>query len=260
MVVPLVGMMAAFALAADRDEVGTPASVTRSPLRPPAEGWSVRSGRLPMLCDQMGMVASGSYDAAQGNGLSGMMIWGDVLDLQVVDDCTLGATYSITEVCGGFLTFTGAAPATGLWVQVYDGAGAPSSTALYDHVVLPPNITATPFNDAVFGLVGVVLCGSMLPGDLAVDPGVRWFDVQPVDTTSNGDWYYLVRDLQSLSGTDSFGKDGAVEHGTAFGGPHTGGFGTSTFMSMGSLGYGAGDSAFLLSGDVPVELQQFAVD
>jgi hypothetical protein len=234
-------------------KIGTP--------RPTGAHWVVKSPAVP-ICDQMGMITSASYDSGNGNAISGQSAFGQIADLQAADDCNLTSDYFITQACGGYVTFAGGTPATALWLQVYaQSGGAPAATATSNAVILPADITATSFTDPIFGLAGRTVCGDITTGTFQVNTGTWYFDVQPVDTTAGGDWYYQCRDLQSLIGSDAYGRDGAGEHGTQFGGPYAGGYGTTTWTSMAGLGFGAGDAAQLIAGDiVPVELQSFEIE
>lgn len=252
-------LVASWTLAAPGD-IGTPAAITREPRRGSDSGW-VMLGPSVDICNLMGMLTNQTYDAGNGNAISGMAAFGEIRDLQLVDDCFLGSAYDIDRVCAGFLTQSGTLPQTGLWVQVYpDAGGVPAANASDDLLILPANLTGTPFTDTVFGLQGLVLCGHLQPSSLVLPAGVWWFDIQPVDTSANGDWFYHARDQAFLNGGDAHGRDGAAAHGTAFGGPYPGGYGTSTWTSMQALGFGAGDAAFSVSATLPVELPSFTIE
>lgn len=248
------------ASAADVPGVGTPAAITREPLRSPDDRWVVQ-GATGFICDQMSIVSNVSYDAGNGNAMSGAAAFGVTVDAQLADDCDLPSTLDITNVCGAFLTLTGAFPASGLWVQVYpDVGGMPRQSAEYDVVVSPAQVTGAAFTDPVFGLEGLFLCGTLPTGELVLTAGRWWFDIQPVDTTASGDAYYQVRDFQYVVREEAHAKDGAAEHGTAFGGPYPGAYGTSSWASFGSLGLETGDAAFAVLALVPVDLQSFTIE
>ncbi len=253
-----------------------PAAFTPSPLRAVDPGPNVPSHvvlppgpggptgldccGLITICDQMTMAEEGTYDAGNGNAIAGQEPFDEIFDLQTADDCVVPAEGCwVYEVCQASVTYQGATPATAVWVQVYaDAGGAPAATASFTEVAPPGTYTVTPFEDTVFGLEGVAICATFL--SIKLPPGTWWFDIQPVDTTAGGDWYYIVRDTGGVSGGDTHGKDGGAEHGSAFGGPYPGGYETSTWTPMGALGRGAGDSAMSVSCLIPVELQTFDVE
>lgn len=213
-----------------------------------------------IICDQMGMVTAGTYTAGNGDAIGGGGPFGEVADLQLADDCTLAEDLQITQACIGTVTFLGAPPAQGLWIQVYaDMGGVPANTASFDQVVPLADVTSTPFVDMVFGLLGQVLCADVAPG-LILPAGTWFFNIQPVSTGPAGDWYFHLRTANGAPvGADSFGKDGGTEHGTDFGGPYPGGYGTATWLSMAALGFGAGDSAMSLMGEPPIMTADLSV-
>lgn len=200
-----------------------------------------------VVCDQMAMVRGGTYTTGNGNAIGGSGVFGGTSDLQIADDCVHGLELEITQVCQGSLTFFGAPPANGLWVQVYaDVAGSPANTASFEQVTTA--VTVTPFTDTVFGLLGEVLCADLAPG-FVMPAGTWWWNIQPVSVAGGDDWYYQVRRTNvPPTGGDSHGKGGATEHGGAFGGPYPGGYGTDVWLPMTSLGFLPGDAAFSIMG------------
>lgn len=222
----------------DRLGPGGPTAVTLPP---------VRRGAV-VVCDQMAMVINGTYNQANGNAIGGSGSFGVTSDLQVADDCVHAAPLEITEVCQASVTFAGLAPADGLWVQVYaDAAGTAAHEASFD--VVATNVTTTPFVDNVFGLSGLILCAE-LPAGFAVPAGSWWWSLQPVSIGPSGDWYYQTRRTDvAPAGGDSHLRDGFDEHGTAFGGPYIGVWGTTTWVPAATLSAGAGDAAFRVVGN-----------
>lgn len=204
------------------------------------------------VCDQMAMVTAGTYTTGNGNAMAGAGIFSQTLDLQMVDDCVHAAELEIIQVCQASITFVGQPPANGLWVQVYaDTGGAPANAASFDQVIT--SVTSTPFVDSVLGFAGLVICADLAPG-FVIPAGTWWWDIQPVSLRAGGDWYYQLRRTSiPPTGGDSFLKDGATEHGSAFGGPFPGGYGITTWQPVTALGYAAGDAAFLVRGQ-PVSL------
>lgn len=199
-------------------------------------------------CDQMGMVANATYNAANGNAIGGAGVLTRIEDLQVADDCALDQPLEITEICQASLTFGGQVPANGLWLQVYaDNGGSPAESASFTTVI--PTVSVTPFTDNLFFLAGVVLCGAPAPG-FVIPAGTWWLNAQPVSIDPTGDWYYQVRLVASSpNGGDSYLRDAASEHGTSFGGPYPGAYGVNTWTSAFALGFGRGDAAFRIAGE-----------
>lgn len=200
-----------------------------------------------VVCDQMSMVKDGTFTDANGNAIAGLGVFGLTYDLQLADDCVHTATLEITQVCQASVTFFGLPP-TDLWVQVYaDAGGTPANTATFEETAT--DVTVTPFVDTVFGLDGEVICADLAPG-FVVPAGTWWWNIQPVSLAANADWYYQVRRTNvTPAGGDTFGRSGAAEHGSAFGGPYPGGYGgTMVWVSMLKLFYPPGDSAFSVTG------------
>lgn len=210
------------------------------------------------------MVTNATYSGGNGNAMSGLGAgFGAIYDLQMADDCTgplQTGTYVINQVCAASLTFLGVAPATAVWVQVYaDAGGVPANTVAFQEIVPPGSFTSTPFTDTVFGFQGQTICATIT--SITLPAGTWWFNIQPIDTTAGGDWFYQVRDANPPVGADIAVKDGQPEHGTAFGGPHNVGYGFGTWTSSGAAGFGAGNAAFSVNGTlIPVEIDSFEIE
>lgn len=218
----------------------------------------VRGGAV-VACDQMAMIPEGTYDHGNGNAIGGAGVFSAVSDLQLADDCALATSLEITQVCQASVAFTGLTPAEGLWVQVYADApgGVAANSASY--AVVATDVTATPFVDKEFGLSGLILCAD-LPAGFVVPAGTWWWSLQPVSVGPGGDWYYQARRTGvAPHGGDTLMRDGAEEHGTAFGGPYAGFWGTSSWVTAKVLGYGAGDAAFRIAGVPPTAKADLAV-
>jgi hypothetical protein len=169
-----------------------------------------------------------SYDAGNGNAYSGLGAFGAIYDLMLADDFTTTSDNVITQVTADFLTFFGGTPAGGLQVDVWTdtGAGPGSLVASQTSAVS----AASSWND-FFGYAGRRYSANV---NIALAANTDYYImIQPVDLTSGGDWYYQIRDNQSFIGGDSYGKDG---------GRGNQGYGTFTWTSMNSFGYGTGDT------------------
>lgn len=204
-----------------------------------------------VFCDNTAMIAGGTYTEGNGNAIAGQVPFLGIFDLQTADDCVLTSPAVITRVCGGFLTFAGTPPATGVWVQVYaDVGGAPANVASFNQTATGADVTSTPFIDTVFLLQGQYICADLTAFTFSVPAGTWWFDIQPIDITAGGDWFYQVRDtVAPVTGGEAHAKDGATEHGGAFGGPYPGGHGSPTWFPFSSQQGGApGDNATLVQG------------
>lgn len=215
-----------------------------------------RAGKAPMvdICNYMAMITNGTYSTAAGSAIAGGGVFGGIRDVEVADDCIFGTTYEVTQVCFGTVQVGGTVPADGLWLHVYtDVGGAPAHHASHDVFIPTAGLFIGPYTDTVLGLQGRIYCADIPPG-LILGPGNWWFSFQIVDTSPGGDWYALVRDLGRPIGTDAQGRDGGraelsapSAHGTAFGGPYPGLYGTGEWRTMANLGFGWGDMAMSIA-------------
>lgn len=190
------------------------------------------------IYDTMGMTYDLSYDTGNGNAESGEKIFGGHYDLRLADDFHVPESNPIiTGVEAGYLTFQGRLPANGLAVRIYaDGNKLPRKPALFEQFV--PVTSFTTWSDPYFGLIGM-----RLVSDQTFQFDARgyisqklWINIQPVDRSGQGDWYYQARDLNRLTGHDPAIRDG--ENGR-------GGYGFTDWRSIGPY-YGSGDAAFAI--------------
>ena len=146
-------------------------------------------------------------------------------DNQVCDDFTLGAAATITRVTADFTSKRGSRPSDGVWVQFYaDIEGRPD-----DRLHAEFFASGSDFQMLDMGLIPDLpqynfarrfVCDlSASPVELGV--GRWWVSVQPVDYSSgsNGDWYWILRDVDQVIGQDMHARNGGRWHvGTPFGG------------------------------------------
>lgn len=186
--------------------------------------------RANVIYSTLSFADNQTYDSGNGNAYSGIAIFGSVQDLQLCDDFSTTSDNVLTHVTADFVTFLGGTPAGGLQVDVFqDLGGVPSEAPVASQTV--PVTSASSWTDTLFGLAGRRL-GADVNIPLAANTSY-YIMIQPVDLTNNGDWYYQIRDLNSFNGGDAYGRDGG--RGGA-------GYGTLTWRSMNSLGFGVGDT------------------
>src|SRR5882672_10268679 len=132
-----------------------------------------------------------AYNEGYPNMWSGLGAVGTLFDVQVADDFTLSSPSMITGVTADYLTFQGLVPAEGVTVSFYaDLSGMPANTASLSVLATPAQVTLAPFTDVVFpsvGFFGVTLDVHGL--HIQLDAGTWWVNIQPHDTTADGDWY-----------------------------------------------------------------------
>lgn len=188
-----------------------------------------RAGNI--IYSSLDMVDNQTYNAGNGDANSGLGAFGVLYDLQVADDFTTTNDNVITNVTADYLTFFGANPADGLRVSIFDDVGgAPSNTASFSTVA--PVTGFSTFSDTVFGLVGTRISADVnIP--LAANTSY-YIMIQPVDTTSSGDWYFIARQTGRQSGGDAYMRDGTNGNG---------GYGFSNWTSANNAGFGAGDAS-----------------
>jgi hypothetical protein len=190
-------------------------------------GGSQRTGNV--IYSTLSFANGQTYDSGNGNAYSGQGLFGFIYDLQLADDFKTTSDNVICQVTGDYVNFFGGTPANGLQVDVWtDVGGAPGTLVASQTAAVS---SAQSWTDTLFGLAGRRLTADVnIP--LAANTSY-YIMIQPVDLTSNGDWYYQIRDLNSAIGGDSFGKDGGR------GAP---GYGTTQWTSMATFGFGRGDA------------------
>jgi hypothetical protein len=193
-----------------------------------------------VIYDTLNIAYNQLYDTANGDAWAGKGVFGALYDLMVADDIR-GSGGFITHVAGAYVTFMGGNPADGLYVATFKdtGGGGPNNAVYQDGFFAS---SATSFRDTVFGLLGVVVSADIKIGAMDCPDGLFWITIQPKDLTQNGDWYYIVRDLNSTIGQDAYLRDG---------GRASGGYGFTTWTSAGRAGFGVGDSAIQVSCEIP---------
>lgn len=173
---------------------------------------------------------TGAYSNGNGNCLGGSAIFGQVNDLQVVDDFTIGSATTITAVTVRNLTF-GAASATQGYLRIFNNSGgAPGSEITGPNGTLVA-VSESGFSDTVFGLVGKDVRAGGLSIGLAA--GTYWVGLQVI----SDDWHYTANGSYG-KGANQMGRDG--NRGV-------GGYGTTDWFNMGT------DTNMKIEGDVVPE-------
>lgn len=173
---------------------------------------------------------TGAYSNGNGNCLGGSAIFGQVNDLQVVDDFTIGTATTITAVTVRNLTF-GAASATQGYLRIFNNSGgAPGSEITGPNGTLVA-VSESGFSDTVFGLVGKDVRAGGLSIGLAA--GTYWVGLQVI----SDDWHYTANGSYGM-GANQMGRDG--NRGI-------GGYGTTDWFNMGT------DTNMKIEGDVVPE-------
>lgn len=205
-----------------------------------------------VLYDTMAMVPNCAYDVGNGDTIGGFAIFGVDFDLQIADDVKLQQHFKITEVQAGYVGFL--APEDGsVMIEIFQEL-QPCVPEEWPVESVCVKAAAMGFTDCIFGLVGVIYTANTAMADLYAGPGNWWFAMQPITAAGwgNGDWHYIVRDLQSFIGCDAVGRDSGVDHlAQCSCAPQGlgGGYGTNDWLPMGAMGFGVGDSALKISGD-----------
>lgn len=196
---------------------------------------------LSVLYDSLFITNGATYNVYNGNAHAGRTAFGNLYDLRLADDfLVFSGGYTITKVTGDYLCLLGVRPRQ-VYIRVYEDAGGlPGETPIHE-VLATSNIVSTPFVDTVFGWSGMRVEVSGLSLTLG-EGGPYWIDIQPVDTTSAGDWYWQVRDNTLAYLAETHMRDGEL----GFGLP---GYGTTTWTSSSSLGYGGGYAAMKIEGN-----------
>jgi len=216
---------------------------------------AITANASEILYDTLRFVDEQLYDAGNGNAISGLYLFGQLLDRGITDDFVVPGDlgYELDTVTQDHLTFLGRSPADGILIEVFGQStmlGHPPEVPLAAYFATGDQISASPFEDTVFGLIGRRFSVNLPDGAIVLPPGSYFISQIPVDTSDRSDWYYTARDNDSFIGTDSFDRDGGFDHerdGWYFGGG-SGGLGTTDFVSLGELGFGVGDVSMRITG------------
>ncbi|MCC7290483.1 MAG: hypothetical protein IT449_00315 [Phycisphaerales bacterium] len=176
-----------------------------------------------------------TYINGNGDAYSGQGIFGSDSDLQFVDDVRFEEDCCVDVAVRDHLTFFGTGW-TNYQVALYadNGNCAPNEAADCD--TQSGNVGIATFSDTVFGLLGV-RSSVQTDGSCCVPAGNYFVETRAYDPGTNGDWGYTPRDGVQV-GCDSHLRDGGI------GNP---GYGTFTWVSSGTYGYGVGTVAQALS-------------
>jgi len=189
-----------------------------------------------VIYDSLNIANNQLYDSGNGNWIGGISVLGANSDLQLADNFTLSQNMTITDVTFDFVTFGVQNPGTAM-VEIFQNVGGvPSNSPVYSATV---GANVSNWNDTLFFLSGRRVHASV---NAPLAAGNYFVSLQGI----SGDWGYTVRDLNNPP-VDSYGRDAGGHHGNGY----QGGYGTTNWVSMNSLGYGAGDSSMKIEGVVP---------
>jgi len=196
----------------------------------------VASAHAVKLMDQIGIATGGGYVTGNGNHEDGSGLFGSYLDLRCADDFKVtGGPYTLTSVKVGNVGFGGGNALAR--VRIYKDAGGLPGGEIFSGTF---GISSAGFVDSVFGLVGNIHTADVSGAGWVLGAGHYWVNMQTVSST---DWEYTVRN-STVTGFDSALGDGPNGGG---------GYGFPLWMGAGAAGFGAGDSAYEVNGDLVPE-------
>jgi len=201
-----------------------------------------------VLWDSLWIVDGDVVDYGNGDAISGIGIFGFVYDLEVADAFEVPSAHDITRVVMDYLNFFGRpySPATDVLVEFFeDIPGAPSEVPTYQMTGTTHYETGIYVSWWPDG--GTRVDVTFDPGEVTLPAGTWWVAMQPVDITSEGDWYYVCRKNEILF-LDSQFRDGGTDHGGLYGGPYGGGYESDDWITATSFGY-PGTSSFRVEGE-----------
>ncbi len=169
---------------------------------------AARTPAMQTLYDTLWITDTTAYDSGLGNTYSGRGVFGGIYNYRLFDDFSIDANeypdgFLIQQLTQDSVSFFGRAPSDGVCVRIYDTpVPDPHQKPLIEELWNASHVQTTGFDDSLFGLQGVRISVSF-PGYL-LSPGHYWVGIQPVDTTPEGDWYYQLRDTDTLIGEDTY--------------------------------------------------------
>lgn len=168
--------------------------------------WTIGARAEVVLYDTTWITDSLSYTAAYGNALGGQAVWGQLYDVRLADDVAVQgdefpAGFIVENIVQDSVCFHGRAPADGVYVRFYrDLNGTLVEPAFVERLVPVTRLSVTSFDDPVFGMDGVRIAVDLEGSGVSLPVGTVWTNIQPADTSADGDWYYQVVDTSQLLG------------------------------------------------------------
>lgn len=191
-----------------------------------------------IICDQLNIGDTQSYDTGNGDAWSGQCIFGFVYDLQCADDCNFEGDCCLSDCTADYASFGCGGPCD-MYVGVFADAGGcvPNNAADSDGFV---SVTVGSFNETLFFLVGVRITAHCDGSGICGNAGNNFIVLQPHDqNTCGSDWYYIIRDINgSINGCGAAIRDG---------GRDAGGYGFTDWRNAGAVGFGDGDCSQQIS-------------
>jgi hypothetical protein len=164
----------------------------------------VGAASADVLYDTLWITDDSAYETAYGNARSGRAVFGNLEDLQIADDFVVdGSSFPdgvrLTGVTQDSLCMLGNVPLDGFAVRVFaDDGMSPLNDPLFDAAVPLDDALVTYVPDPMFGLIGYRFELDILPTSIVLGPGRYWIDIQPIDTSDQGDWYYQIADTDAV--------------------------------------------------------------
>lgn len=172
------------------------------------------------LYDTTWIVDSGRADAGSGNcigGLNGPL--GEVRDAQIADDFLLKDAHRITTVVCDIMAYNDSVPAEGIWVQIFEHdreADKPREEAFAEVVVDRDQFVQVQSIESPLRFAAWRITMDISAADIALEPGTWWINFQPLDISTNGDWFWHIGALNEFLGELSHVRDGGVAHGNGY--------------------------------------------
>ena len=166
-----------------------------------------------VLYDTLWITDQLAYDGAHGNANGGFGALGYRTDARLADDFVVDASVypnglRLTEVAQDSLAVLGTPPQAGFVLRVYADEGAmPADQPMHEFPVPLQDATVTMFDNDLADLVGMRFELDLGAADVTLAPGTYWLNIQPVDTTPEGDWFYQVWDSDAQIGAHARYRD-----------------------------------------------------
>ena len=162
-----------------------------------------------VIYDTLWITDQQAYDVGFGNALGGRAVFGQLEDVRLADDFAVDAGeypigIALTRVAQDSFAALGAPPREGFIVRVYDDAGGkPGDRPTHEVSVPLTDATLSEFDDLLFGNIGVRFELDLSSQSIQLSPGAYWLNIQPVDTTAQGDWWWQLWDQGTPIGGDA---------------------------------------------------------
>jgi hypothetical protein len=189
-----------------------------------AASWAMSAARAQTpVYDTLHITTDNLYNRSFGDCIGTVPTTPDINDVQLADDFPLTRAALVTRVVADFTATSAAHAPDAVWVQFFanvDATNMPSDTTYAEAVVSGEDAAAidlgllttpAPYN------FGVRFSVNLRPSNITLPAGTWWVSIQPVNVQAQ-DWYWILRQLGTVTGNGEAGRNGGTHHTGTYGG------------------------------------------